>query len=133
MRLIDSSDSEQVTRYNVRSHYTQRLVLVAAICRELQQHPDDLVGGRPQAALSVLNLWMVEAYDVPPNRDIDYKYGLDDPRLAKYANDLQRELELGVAVCEAFFMLFTADTQGDYERDRARIGERLDHYVAEFG
>ncbi|GAA2567370.1 hypothetical protein [Mycolicibacterium diernhoferi] len=133
MRLIDSSDSEQVTRYNVRSHYTQRLVLVAALCRELQRHPDDLVGGRPQAALNVLNLWMVEAYDLPRNRDIGYQHGLDDPRLAEYASHIQRELELGTKVCEAYFMLFTADTQSDYDRDRTRIRERLDHYVAEFG
>ncbi len=133
MRLIESSDPDQVVRHKVRSHYTQRLVLVAAICRELRQHPDDLVGGRPQAALNVLNLWMVEAYDLPRNRDIDYQHGLDDPRLAEYASDIQRELELGTKVCEAYFMLFTADTKGEYDSDHTRIRERLDHYVAEFG
>lgn len=134
MRLVESSDPEQVIRHNVRSHFTQRLVLVAAVCRELQYHPDDLVGGRPHAALDVFNLWMRHAYDdLPDNRDIDYRYGLGDPRLAQYADDLQGELELGTRVCEAFFILFTADTQGEYDGDRRRIRERLDEFFANFG
>lgn len=66
LRLVESSDPEQVVRHNVRSHFTQRLILVAAVCRELQYHPDDLVGGRPQAALNVLSLWMRHAYDDLP-------------------------------------------------------------------
>ncbi len=133
MRLVESSNPEQVVRYNVRSHYAQRLVLVAALCRELHRHPDDPVSDRPQAALNVLSQWMVEAYDLPSGRGIDYKHGLDDPRLAKYASDMQRELELGTKVCEAYFMLFTADTQYDYDSDQASIRRWLTAYMAKFG
>lgn len=134
MRLLESSEPGEVTRHNARAHFTQRLILVAAVCRELQYHPDELVGGRPHAALDVLNLWMRHAYDdLPDNRDIDYKHGLDDPRLAQYADDLQGELDLGTRVCEAFFMLFTADTQGEYDSDRSNIRRCVDQYLAEFG
>lgn len=133
MRLIESTDPEQVIRYNVRAHYTQRLVLVAAACRELQRDPQSAAVGRPQAALALLDTWMRDAYDLPAGRDIPYRHGLDDPRLAKYASDLQRELELGTTVCEAHFRLFTADTESDYRNDLAGIRAHLETYLAEFG
>lgn len=132
MRLIESSEPGEVMRHNVRAHYIQRQVLVAAVCRELQRCPDDLVGGRPQAALNVLNQWMRHAYEeLPKDRDVDYKHGLDDSRLAQYASDLRRELELGTKVCEAYSILFTADTRGEYEADCESISERLNEYAAE--
>lgn len=132
MKLIASSDPDHVVRYKVRSHYAQQLVLVSSVCRELYLHPNDPAGGRAQAALDLLSLWMRQAYDLPSGRDFDYRRGLDDLRLGTYASDFQRELELGTKVCEAHFMLFTADTQGAYDSDRKRIQSQLDGYMKEF-
>ena len=38
------------------------------------------------------------------------------------------ELWDGIAVCNAFAMLRTADSRGDWERDAAHIRERLDDF-----
>jgi len=132
LRLVESSNPDDVTRHNVRAHYTERLVLTASVCRELQREPDGFVGGRAEAALDLLNQWMRERYDLPKDRDVDYSHGLDDPRLVEYASDMQRELELATNVCSAFFMLFTADTESQYRGDLREIKAQLAQYLTEF-
>ena len=39
---VDSSDPGAVTRFNVRAHYYQRLVLTASVCRELSSAGEDV-------------------------------------------------------------------------------------------
>lgn len=131
MRLVSASDPGLVTEYNVRAHYQQRLVLTASVCRELQRAPDKLTGGRPQEALALLTWWMRQVYDLPP-RDVDYLHGLDHPRLAEFASDMQRELELGAKVCKAYFMAYTADKKWELDQDIKNTKRRLDEFLAEF-
>lgn len=131
-RLIQGNPDD-VARHNVRSHYNQRLVLTASVCRELQRTPDDLVGGRPQAAIEILAWWMRDVYDLPAGKDIKYTHGLDDPGLTQYASDMKIELVLGAAVCDALAMAYTADKDWELQSDKKRLRERLDEYLAAFG
>lgn len=132
MRLVDSSNPDDVTRHNVRAHYRQRLVLTASVCRELQRAGENFLVGRPQSALELLGWWMREIYDLPEGASLDYAEGLDDPRLTEYADDMKRELELGAKVCAAFRMSFTDDTSFELDGDFKTIRERLFEYLAEF-
>lgn len=81
----------------MRAHYYERLVLTAAVCRELKAAGD---GNqiRARTALTLLARWMRDAYGLPDGQDISFSYGLDDPELTKYANDLWRELLFGATV-----------------------------------
>src|SRR5690606_31793865 len=101
LRLTESSNAKGVTRFAVREHYTQRLVLIAAVCRELQHDPENRVGDRTRAAMELLAWWMRSAYDLPEDQALRYSYGFDEPYLEKYANDMVRELALGAAVCNS--------------------------------
>lgn len=132
LRLIESSNSVEVTRFNARAHYNQRVVLTAAVCKELQRAPDDIVGGRVQAALAMLSWWMRTVHDLPEGKDVHYAHGLADPRLAEYASDLKPELELGAAVCDALAMAYTADTASELARDEEQIRGQLNAYLAKF-
>lgn len=107
-KLIESSDPDQVASHEVRAHYTQRLVLATAVCQELK-HADGEIVGRPEAALEVLAWWMRTACNLPEGQDVTFNYGLDDPRLTKYASDLKAELFASAGVCSAMATAFTAD------------------------
>lgn len=133
LRLVSSSNPDDVTRFNVRAHYLQRLVLTVAVCRELERAPDNHVGGRPGAALELLAAWMRDAYRLPNERDVPFAHGLGDDKLVDYANDLRRELQVSTRVCEALAMLYTADNQSEFDSDTDRLKRSLKSYVAEFG
>ncbi|MGB3485872.1 MAG: hypothetical protein WBB07_27090 [Mycobacterium sp.] len=128
-RLVEHSDSNELERYNVREHYTERLVLVAAVCRELEHAPAGKGLRRPGTALTLLSRWMRTVYDVPDRGDIKFNYGLDDTRLAEFAGDMKPELELGATVCDALAMAFTADKDWEYESDLERVRGTLDAYL----
>ncbi|OBI45647.1 hypothetical protein A5707_01725 [Mycobacterium kyorinense] len=132
-RLVESSNPDDVTKWNVRAHYTQRLVLTAAVCRELGSATRaDVLGARAREALGLLSWWMRTVYDLPEGRDVRYSHALDHPRLAEYASDLKHELEMGTRVCEALFMAYTADKDWELDSDIERIREELNAYRAEF-
>jgi hypothetical protein len=127
-RLLESPDSDGVARHNTRMHFTQRLVLTASVCRELQNAPGDTIIWRPEAALYLLSWWMRTVYDLPKGSSINYSHGLDHPRLEKFASDLKPELEAGARVCQALAMAFTADKQWDYDDDVKKIRALLVEY-----
>ena len=130
LRLVESSDPDGVARHNTRVHYTQRLVLTASVCRELQNSRADRIIGRPEAALDVLSRWMKSVYDLPADRDVDYSHGLDHPLLEQFANDLKPELEAGARACRALMMAFTADKSWEYDSDIKTVRARLADYWA---
>lgn len=127
-RLLESPHSDGVARHNARAHFTQRLVLAASVCRELQDAPEDSIIGRPQAALQMLAWWMRTVYDLPEQSHIDYAHGLDHPRLEEFASDLKPELEAGARVCQALAMAYTADKEWERASDLERIRGRLAEY-----
>lgn len=131
LRLVESSNPDDVTRFQVRAHYEQRLVLVASACRELQRSPGAMVGGRPGAALRLLAWWLRAVYDLPEG-DVNYWHGLDDARLADHAADMKEELSLGSSVCGALAYAYTADHDYEFERDAERVRELLDEYLAKY-
>ncbi len=131
LRLVDSSEPNAVTRFNVQAHYTQRLVLSSAVCHELKHAAGEIVG-RPRAALELLGWWMRSVYDLPKNRDVNYAHGLDDPLLTKYASDVKGELVAGARVCAALAMAFTADKEWELESDMRDIRNVLDAFLRQF-
>ncbi|MUL76453.1 hypothetical protein [Mycolicibacterium sp. CBMA 226] len=130
-RLVESSNPDEVTRFRVRAHYEQRLVLIASVCRELQRSPDRIAGGRPTAALSMLSWWMRTVYDLPSG-DVNYRHGLDDSRLMEFAADMKDELAAGSSVCDALAYAYTADHDYEFDRDAEDVRERLGRYLAGF-
>jgi len=130
--LVESSKPDEVTRFKVRAHYEQRLVLIASVCRELSASADNIVGGRPGAALSILSWWMRTVYDLPKG-DVNHWHGLDDPRLIDFAADMKDELALGSAVCGALAYAYTADHDYEFERDAQTVRDRLGDYLARYG
>lgn len=132
LRLIGSSNPDDVTKHAVRAHYYQRLVLNASVCRELKPAPEDVTAGRVTAALHLLAGWMQDAYELPGG-DIKYTHGLTDRRLMDYAADMVHELGLGAQVCDALSRSYTADKSWELEGDIKEIRRRLGMYLAEFG
>ena len=129
LRLVKSSNPDDVSRFEVREHYTQRLVLIASLAQELNRDTQKLVGARTGAAFELLAWWMRTVYDLPDG-DIKYTHGLDDPRLREFAGDLAQELHAGAAVCDALAMLYAADKDWEYEGDARRLRASLRSYFA---
>jgi hypothetical protein len=130
-KLVESSDPDEVSRFQVRAHYEQRLVLIASVCRELQRSPEHISGGRVRAALQMLAWWMRSVYDLPQG-DVNYWHGLDDPRLIEFAADLKDELALGSSVCGALAYAYTADHGYEFDRDAQAVRVKLDKYAVSF-
>lgn len=130
-RLVESSDPDQVSSHQVRAHYTQRLVLAAAVCQELK-HADGEIVGRPQGALEVLAWWMRTSYDLPEGQDVKFNHGLDNPLLTKYASDLKAELHSGAGVSQALATAFTADNAWELKSDMALVRNFLNSYLRRF-
>lgn len=127
--LVSSANPDDVTRFEVRARYTQRLVLTRAVCRELGHATlDDVVGEPAREALRLLTTWIHSAYGLPEDRGVDYRHGLDDPQLDEYASDLKPELELGTEVCAAMFMVFTADKDWELKSDVRHLQRKLEAY-----
>ncbi|MGB3356838.1 MAG: hypothetical protein WBB00_29245 [Mycobacterium sp.] len=129
LRLVKSSNPDDVSRFEVRAHYTQRLVLTASLAQELNRDTQKLVNPRIGAAFELLAWWMRSVYDAADG-DIKYTHGLDDPKLSEFAGDLAQELRAGAAVCEALTMLYTADKDWEYEGDAERLRASLRSYFA---
>lgn len=128
-RLVESSNPDAVSRFEVRAHYTQRLVLTASLAQELNRDTQRLVNPRSGAAFELLAWWMRTVYDLPGG-DIKYTRGLDDPKLSEFASDIADELRAGAAVCDALAMLYTADKDWEYEGDAERLRASLRSYFA---
>ncbi|OBI29828.1 hypothetical protein A5710_20760 [Mycolicibacter sinensis] len=133
LTLSELPNPDGLTRFNVREHYAQRLVLIAAVCRELQHEPEIRVGDRALAAIELLAWWMRWVYDLPEDQALRYSYGFNEPYLTKYADDMFRELAHGAAVCDSVVKSFTADKPWELDEDMRRVRMHLDAYLAAYG
>jgi hypothetical protein len=79
--------------------------------------------------MGLLMRWMRETYGLPANRDVDFRYGLDDPRL-EVAFDLLNELKLGAAAWEDLSMIYSADSSRELERDIASLQTSLKTFLS---
>lgn len=132
MRLIDSSDPGAVPRDQLLQHLLERAVLTSQVCRELHRSSGNFADRRPNVALGILARWMSEQYDIDPGRDVAF-----DLRLAGFPETgdtraLLSELRLGSRVCRDLAMLWTADTQREYESDTNRLRESVQKFIAAY-
>ena len=132
LRLISSSDPDEVRRDKLRWKFEERVVLTSAVCRELMATVRGAGYRRSQVALALLEAWMISNYDSPHDW-VKFDFGLDDPDLEQVASDLAVELKLGSAVCRNFDMLMHADTQREMDSDKEDIRRSLADYSAHVG
>ncbi len=103
---------------------TERAILTRMVCRELAD--SDIRGSdrRPQTALFLLLRWIGENQSKHVHVEPRADDGLEQMVVPEGYAELVPEIEAGAKVCNALFMLFTADNGIQAENDCAVI-ERL--------
>jgi hypothetical protein len=128
MRLVASSNPDAVTRDQALHLLTERAVLTRAVCRELLDSVGDFGGRRPRTALTLLLGWVKGTFPESDSIEPYAREGLDAMVVPEDCEDLLREIEDGAEVCEALFMLTTADNAFEVENDTRKIAKSLDAY-----
>jgi hypothetical protein len=128
MRLMASSNPDDVDRDKALHLLTERAVLTRAVCRELLDSGGVFNGRRPFAALALLSQWVDATFfpqdDVPSLSAVG---GLDDMVVPEDCEDLMREIRDGAEVCDLLILHKYGDTC-DYDSDREAIAKSLDAY-----
>ena len=126
MRLIGSSDPEAVDRWEAGSLLDDRVVLAAAVVRELQRSVGDYSSNRCRAALDLLRRWVGQRYEA--HVETHARDGLATMVVPEGYDQVKAELDAATEVCEALAMLWTADTQREFDGDSAHIRKLLTAY-----
>ncbi len=126
MRLVASSDPGAVDRCEAGRLLDERVVLTTAVVRELQRSDGDYSSSRCRAALDLLRRWVGERYE----KDVETHAGdgLSSMVVPEGYETVRAELEAATDVCEALAMLWTADTQREFDGDSAHIRNLLHNY-----
>ena len=128
MRLVHSSEAGAVERDQAISLLTDRAILTRMVCRELAESDLDSFDRRPRAALHLLLRWIAEHQSEHVRGEPRADNGLDQMVVPDGYQDIVAELKSGAQVCNALFMLYTADTSVQADHDRAVIKTRLAAY-----
>ncbi len=128
MRLIASSDPDAVPRDRALSLLAERAVLTRAVCQELREAGESYASRRTRASLWALLQWVrsncAESVRVEPQADD----GIDQMVQPPGTDVLVAEIRAGAKVCDAFFMLLTADSPHQADGDKAKLHSELDDY-----
>ena len=126
MRLVASSDPGAVDRWEAHRLLEERVVLAAAVVRELQRSDGEYTSSRCRAALDLLRRWVGERYEA----DVETHAGdgLTQMTVPDGDEDLMAELAAATEVGEALAMAWTADTRRELEGDEAVIRRLLERY-----
>ena len=128
MKLVRSSLPGAVERDQAIGLLTERATLTRMVCRELLDSDIDKSDRRPQTALYQLLRWidenMCEYVHVSARADD----GIAQMIVPEGYQELAAEISAGAKVCNALFMLMTADTLLQDRHDRAIIRDRLGSY-----
>ncbi len=126
MRLMASSDPGAVGRWEAGRLLDERVVLAGAVVRELQRSGGAYASSRCRAALDLLRRWVGERYEA----DVETHAGdgLSSMAVPPGYEQVKAELDAATEVCEALAMLWTADTQREFDGDSAHIRNLLDNY-----
>ena len=110
----------------------ERVVLTSAVCRELLECTDEqFAEPRPRAALDLLRRWVGERYQADPDtdpdgrRDAHLEDGVETMIVPPGAEEVMTELRAGVAVCEDYALLQTAETASDLAGDLNHLWQSL--------
>jgi hypothetical protein len=127
MRLVASSNPEDVNRDQALHLLTERAVLTRALCRELRDSGGVFNGMRPLTALALLSRWIKNTFPETEPLGWAATEWLDDMVVPEGCEDLMREVSDGAEVCEALLMLVYGDTC-DVESDNEAIAKSLEAY-----
>lgn len=125
MRLVASSIPGEVERHEAIQLLNERAVLTRTVCRELLESNENY-GRRPLAALGLLRDWIAVRF--PTSSEPHAKDGIDSMLVPEDYQQMLQEIRDGIQVCEALFMLTTADNRSDEESDEKAIRSELDAY-----
>jgi hypothetical protein len=143
MKLVRSSNPDDVDRDTAVRLLAERAVLTRSMCRELSEATGDFADRRPCIAMHFLLRWILE--NMPEscqNRTADGSVYQNEPRpsdgidlmiVPDGCEDLLQEIRDGAEVGDGLFMLWTADTQSQFNGDQARIRQRLGAYMTKHG
>lgn len=128
IRLVASSDPSEVPRFEARQLLLERAVLTRMVCRELIEKPEGKLGRscRADAALGFLMRWICSQPQCPTSPRPSS--GIDSMSVPDGSSELLEEIRDGAAVCDAFTMLDSADTNSHWLSDMSRIEEALENY-----
>jgi hypothetical protein len=128
VKLVHSSVPGAVERDQAIRLLTERAVLTRMVCRELFETNPDHFDRRPLVALHHLLGWIATHYPDSLRGEPHAADGLDGIEIPKGLEALFQEIKAGAKVCEAFFMLTTADNDIQYTSDRVHLSARLESY-----
>jgi hypothetical protein len=129
-RLVNSSNPEDVDRDKAVNLLTQRAILTRAVCRELLDADTSFNDRRPQTSLVLLLQWIARNLPESVRFEPHPSDGIDSMVVPDTCRELLQEIRDGAEVCEALFMLLTADNRIQADNDQAIIQNKLDRYWA---
>jgi hypothetical protein len=133
MRLVASSNPGDVERDEAIYLLTERALLTRMVCQELLGAQGDFFTRRPRAALGMLLVWIQENFPDSVVIESHARDGIDEMTVPEECQALLQEIRAGANVCEALFMLTTADTSSEVEHDEQQLREALDKYRESHG
>lgn len=130
MKLVRSSVPGAVERDEAIRLLVERATLTRMVCLELRDSDIGRPDMRPQVALFHLLHWvdenMRQHVHVEPRADD----GIEQMIVPVGYQELVSEISAGAKVCDALFMLLTADSGLQAKNDRETIQDRLASYWA---
>ena len=137
MRLVASSNPNEVDRFEAIDLLVQRAVLTRLVCRELMislelknRTGEGFSRWRTDCSLSFLMQWIKSSLE--PDEYFRPSFGIDAMTVPNDCLHLIDEIRDGARVCEALAMLQTADTASDVMNDMMDI-EKLKIYWERHG
>jgi hypothetical protein len=127
-RLIASSNPGEVDRDEAIYLLTERALLTRMVCQELLGAQGDFFTRRPRAALGMLLTWILKHFPESVAIEPHARDGIDAMTVPDDCQQLLQEIHDGASVCEALFMLTTADTSSEVEHDQKQLREALEKY-----
>lgn len=132
MRLVASSNPNEVDRFEAIDLLVQRAVLTRLVCRELSDRTDERFSRwRTDRSLNFLMQWINSSLE--PGDYFKPSFGIDAMSAPDDCLHLIDEIRDGARVCDALAMLQTADTESDVMNDMMNIEEQLRIYWQKHG
>jgi len=131
MRMVRSSVPGAVDRDQAVRLLVERATLTRMVCRELSDSDISRPDLRPQVALFHLLRWVDENMRQYVRVEPRAGDGIEQMIVPEDCQKLISEISVGAKVCDALFMLLTADSGLQAQHDREVIQDRLASYWAQ--
>lgn len=131
MRMVRSSVPGDVDRDKAIRLLVERATLTRMVCCELRDSGISELDMRPQVALFHLLRWVDENMRPHVRSEPHAGDGIEQMIVPEGYEKLVSEISAGAKVCDALFMLMTADSGLQAQHDREAIRDRLASYWAQ--